>query len=173
MLALKALKITMWTIFNLNSTIQQSHKQWSTLIYFLSMLVQDGPGASMTQGFCTSASFLEKQKMKMLYSQDGESPSKMPKSCEGKMKAGRGKEKDTKKQNPKKKASKGHNDAAEREQENKQREKERQVLTERNYLLLENMTALVGGRGGENPFTSNVLSECVDLMPPTPPSIPF
>lgn len=92
----------------------------------------------------------------------------MPKSSEGKKKAGRGKENDTEKENPKKKALKDHDDSAERErkqiereQANKQREKERQALAERNNLLLERMTALVGGRSGEDPFTSDVVSELV------------
>ncbi|XP_068735028.1 uncharacterized protein [Montipora capricornis] len=72
----------------------------------------------------------------------------------------------------KKKAStsEGDKDAAEkerrrieREKANALREKERRALTERNNTLLEQMTALVSGRGSGDNFTSDVVRECVNL----------
>ena len=60
----------------------------------------------------------------------------------------------------------------ERERVNQEKEKERRALTERNNLLLQQMTSYVGGRGNEDSFTSDVVSECVDLttsLTPPPP----
>ncbi|KAM7426947.1 hypothetical protein ABFA07_021840 [Porites harrisoni] len=113
-------------------------------------------------------------------SQDDEPSKKKPKTSEGRKKAGGSKENDSESQNRKKNARKDHDDAAEKErkriekeQANKQREKERQALTERNNMLLERMTALVSNQSAEDPFDSDVVSECVDLTTSsTPPSNP-
>ena len=58
----------------------------------------------------------------------------------------------------------------ERERVNQEKEKERRALTERNNLLLQQMTSYLGGRGNEDSFTSDIVSECVDLTTSlTPP----
>ena len=58
----------------------------------------------------------------------------------------------------------------ERERANKEKEKERRALTEKNNLLLQQMTTYLGGRGNEDSFTSDIVSECVDLTTPLTPS---
>ena len=58
----------------------------------------------------------------------------------------------------------------ERERVNQEKRKERRALTERNNLLLQQMTSYLGGRGNEDSFTSDVVSECVGLTTSlTPP----
>lgn len=56
---------------------------------------------------------------------------------------------------------------------NQEKEKERRALTERNNLLLQEMNTILSRRGSDDSFTSDVVSECVDLTSSlTPPPEP-
>ena len=95
------------------------------------------------------------------------SSSKKQKASAGKKKGERAKENDKENAKVKKKAkeqaAEKERKRIERERVNQEKEKERRALTERNNLLLQQMTTYLGGRGTEDSFTADIVSECVDL----------
>ena len=81
-----------------------------------------------------------------------------------------GKENAKVKKKAKEQAAEQEQKRIETERANKEKEKERRALTEKNNLLLQQMTTYLGGRGNEDSFTSDIVSECVNLKTPLTPS---
>ena len=95
-----------------------------------------------------------------------DSSSKKQKASGGKKMEEGAKEKDkenSKVKKAKEQAAEKERKRIERDRVNQEKEKERKALTERNNLLLQQMTSYLGGRGNEDSFSSDIVSECVDL----------
>lgn len=85
------------------------------------------------------------------------------KASGGKKKGEGARENNKEKKRAKEQAAQKERKRIERERVNQEKEKKRKEKTERKNLLLQQMTSYLDGSGNEESFTSDIVSESVDL----------